>query len=125
MAGKEERARLSGMSYALRIAKEKGVDGLEADLKMRGALGLPVGAGKKELSEFTVKVKNNVLDTVLIMACMVLRDEFDFGAKRVQRFIDRFNLKAACLADDYVEWKDIQETLQKELGIDLRIRWNE
>lgn len=32
---KEEQARLEGMAQALRIAKEKGVEGLEADLKMR------------------------------------------------------------------------------------------
>ena len=34
MNNREERARREGMSYALRVAKEKGIDGLEADLKM-------------------------------------------------------------------------------------------
>ena len=32
---KEEQARREGMAYALRIAKEKGVDGLEHEIKMR------------------------------------------------------------------------------------------
>lgn len=32
---KEEMARREGMAYALRIAKEKGIDALEEDLKMR------------------------------------------------------------------------------------------
>lgn len=32
---KEEQARREGMAYALRFAREKGLDALEADLKMR------------------------------------------------------------------------------------------
>ena len=38
---KEEQARMEGMAQALRIAKAKGIDGLEADLKMRNITGLP------------------------------------------------------------------------------------
>ena len=121
---KEEKARLAGMSYALRVAKEKGIEGLEKDIKMRGGLNIPVGINEKALNEYADRVRNNVLDTVLIMSCIVLRDEFSFGEKRIQRFIERFNLKAACLAGDYVTWSEIQETLQEELGIELKIRWN-
>lgn len=121
---KEEKARLSGMSYALKVAKEKGIEGLEQDLRRRGALDIPVAVNMKHLNEFGDRVRNNVLDTVLIMSCVVLRDEFEFGAKRIQRFIERFNLKAECLAGDYVTWGGIQETLKEELGIELDIRWN-
>lgn len=34
---KEEQARREGMSYALRYAREHGLDALESDLKKRGA----------------------------------------------------------------------------------------
>lgn len=44
---KEEAARREGMSYALRIAKEQGIDALEEDLKMRNAIGLPINVPKK------------------------------------------------------------------------------
>lgn len=37
---KEQEARMAGMRYALGIAKEKGVDGLQKELQMRGALGI-------------------------------------------------------------------------------------
>lgn len=33
---KEERARRDGMAYALKVAKEKGVEGLEEEIKRRG-----------------------------------------------------------------------------------------
>ena len=36
---KEEQARREGMAYALRLAREKGLDALEADLKMRKGIG--------------------------------------------------------------------------------------
>ena len=39
---KEEQARREGMAYALRLAREKGLDALEADLKMRNAIDLPL-----------------------------------------------------------------------------------
>ena len=37
---KEQEARMAGMRYALGIAQEKGVDGLQKELQMRGALGI-------------------------------------------------------------------------------------
>ena len=36
---KEEQAKREGMAYALRLAREKGLDALEADLKMRNPNG--------------------------------------------------------------------------------------
>lgn len=41
---KEEQARREGMAQALRIAKKNGIEGLEADLKMRNAIDLPCRA---------------------------------------------------------------------------------
>ena len=60
----------------------------------------------------------------LLLGCMALRDEFDFGKKRVERFIKRYNLKTACLMDPEISgltWKDLNQYLKEELGLDLRI----
>ena len=64
-------------------------------------------------------------DTMLSIRLMVLRDEFDFGKKRLERFNDRFAQKATSLADDYCTWLDIVDVLKEETGIDLEIRWND
>ena len=40
MNKKEEKWRIEGALYALRLAKEKGIDYLQEDIKRRGALGL-------------------------------------------------------------------------------------
>lgn len=122
---KEEQARREGMAYALRIAKEKGIDALEEDLKMRNAIGLPVGVDRKTLNQFTENVKFNTVDTMVILMAVTLHDEFGFGEKRVQRAIDRFMFKANCLDEDYTTWQEQIEILKEELGIELSIRAND
>lgn len=122
---KEEQARREGMAYALRIAKEKGIDALEEDLKMRNAIGLPVGVDRKALNQFTENVKFNTVDTMVILMAVTLHDEFGFGEKRVQRVIDRFMFKANCLDEDYTTWQEQIEILKEELGIELSIRAND
>ncbi len=37
------------------------------------------------------------MDTFTILTVAVLHDEFGFGEKRCQRFIDRMNKKAECM----------------------------
>ena len=58
---KEEQARREGMAYALRLAKEKGIDALEEDLKMRNAINLPLRVSKADLSKFSENVKYNIV----------------------------------------------------------------
>ena len=48
---KREQARREGMAYALRFAREKGLDALEADLKMRNAIDLPLRVSKADLDK--------------------------------------------------------------------------
>lgn len=119
---KEEQARREGMSYALRLAKEKGLEALEEDLKLRMATDLPITCSKKALDDFSQKVKNRTLDCVLILMMVTLHDECGFGAKRLQKVMDRFNLKTDCLADDYTTWTEQIEILRDECGIELSIR---
>lgn len=122
---KEELARREGMSYALKVAKEKGIDGLEAELKRRSAYNIPIGIPDKALDEFITNVKNCTLDTVLILACVTLHDEYGFGQQRIQRFLDRFDDKADCLANpDWTTWQDQIDILADECDIHLSIREN-
>lgn len=121
----EEKARREGMSYALRIAKEKGIEELEKDLNMRKVVDLPIPVSKKALEECIDNIKNNTVDTFVILMIATLHDEFGFGEKRIQRAIDRFNFKAECLAEDYCSWDDYIQTIKDELGIICDIRKND
>lgn len=122
---KFEQARREGMSYALRVAKEKGIDGLEKELEFRNAAKVPLNVSKAKFDEFVNNVKNNTVDTVLILASVTLRDEFGFAKERLNRFISRFNEKAECIAGDYCTWEDNIELLREECGLDMTIRHND
>lgn len=57
------------------------------------------------------------LDMVCLIAEMTLRDEFDFGKTRLERFWGRFEFKSECVFEKFVTVEDMQEALKKETGI--------
>lgn len=121
---KEEQARMEGMAQALRIVKAKGIEGLEADLNMRNITGLPCRVSGSVLDELVLRIKNNMTDTFVILLAYTLHCKFGYGRKRLERVIEEFNFQAECLSDDYCTWEDQIKVLQKECGLDLKIRWN-
>lgn len=125
MTSKEEQARREGMSYALRVAKEKGIDGLEEELKRRQAYNIPIRISNKELQAFTDNAKNMMLDTILILASVTLHDEFGFGHDRLNRFKERFNFKAECIGESFTDWQDQIDILREECGLEYLIRFND
>lgn len=122
---KDEQFRREGMAQALRIAKEKGIDGLEADLKMRNITGIPCGVSKKTADECIVNIKNQVVDTFTVLVAYVLHCKFGYGRIRLDRFIQEFNFQAECLAGDYCTWEDQIQVLREECGFELKIRKND
>ena len=122
---KEEQARMEGMAQALRIAKTKGIDGLEADLKMRNITGLPCAVSRAAMDECIMNIKYNVIDTFTILVAYTLHDKFGFGKTRLNRFIHDFNFQAECLDEDYCTWEDQIKILRQECGLDLSIRKND
>ena len=122
---KEEQARMEGMAQALRIAKTKGIDGLEADLKMRNITGLPCAVSRAAMYECIMNIKYNVVDTFTILVAYTLHEKFGFGKTRLDRFIRDFNFQAECLDEDYCTWEDQIEILRQECGLDLNIRKND
>jgi len=120
---KEEQARRDGMAYALKIAQERGIEGLEEEIKFRNATFLPIAVPRAACDEAIEKIKNNTIDTIMVLSAVTLRDEFEFGQKRLNRFIERFTLKTECLCEDYVTWDDLMQQLKEECGIATSIRY--
>ncbi len=117
-------ARMAGAAWLMNVIKTQGMEAAEKELKTRGAVFIPLEVSRKQLDETMYNIKANTIDTLLIMSCMVLRDEFDFGAKRLSRFIERFNLKTEALCDEDIIWDDMIQTLKEETGLDFTIREN-
>lgn len=48
---------------------------------------------------------------------MVLRDEFGFGKKRLQQYLDALNLQIEAFNQGYLSLKDVVDTINKETGL--------
>lgn len=126
MSQKEYNAgRNDGLAMALTIAEREGIPALREEIRFRGVTNIHTSIAKKELNEASQKIKAMTLDTMLVLAVATLHDEFDFGAKRCQRFIDRMIQKADCMLDDMATWQDYIDAIEAEMGIRLSIRRND
>ncbi|MBQ5806306.1 MAG: hypothetical protein IIW24_03545 [Lachnospiraceae bacterium] len=117
--------RNEGMLYAYNFAREHGLDALEEEIKLRRLTNLPTKVSTKAMNECVINIKNNVVDTFVILLVSTLRDELGFGEKRIQRVIDRFNQKAECIGENYVTWQDLIDDIREDLGFELAIRKND
>ena len=119
---KVEQARREGMDYALTIAREKGIEGLEDEIKFRGISKVPIAVSRAAMEEGLAMIKSQTLDCMMLLSAVTLHDEFGFGHKRLGRFIDRLNLKANCTAEGYISWVEHLEILKEECNVRLNIR---
>lgn len=119
-----ERGREDGLSLALRIAKEGGIEALEREIKFRGVTGIHTSLASKDLDKAAEKIKEITLDTFTVMNVAVLHDEFGFGEKRCQRYMDGINKAAEYIVDGLATWPDYIVAIKEEIGLDLRIRWD-
>lgn len=119
---KEEQARRDGMAYALKVAKEKGIDGLEDEIKRRGCSIAPCTISQKELNELKKNISDNAIVSITAMSAYVLRWKFGFGDKRINRFKDYVNDLADSIVRNYLTVDDILEELKNDYGIDLNGR---
>ena len=123
MNKKEEKWRNEGAAYALRVAKEKGVDGLERDLRCRGALGLSTIIPHKAAEELYGMLAERILCTVKIMAMWTLYEEDGWRSVRLKRFAEQMDKHSdMCMSLDsfgknYVSISDMAKELQEECGI--------
>lgn len=123
---KEERLRAEGMAFCARYLESHNYDGyaLAEEIKRRGASHVPIGISPSEEHEYENRVRRSCLDTVLVMSLVVLHDEFGFGHSRLDRFKARFNLKSEAMGKGLTTWREQQEILIRESGIEQDIRFN-
>ena len=115
---KEESARREGMAYALRIAKEKGIEALEKELEFRNITNIPIKVSKGQVEAFVEETKQTMFDTILLMSCYSLRDAFGFGNKRLMDFKNKFSEYTESLSGGYMQWQEIAEQMTEETGIE-------
>lgn len=120
-----QNGRMDGLLLAQKIVKDGGPEALEKEIRFRGATGIHTALAVKDLDKSTYQIKEHTLDTMLIMTVAVLHDEFDFGAKRCKRFLDRASKISESLLADMATWSDYQQMIKDELGIELTLGGDE
>ena len=114
--------RLDGLDLALRIVKADGVEALEKELKFRGWGGIHTTLATKELDLATEQIKSLTYETMLVACISVLHDEFGFGQKRSQRFVDKFSKLTSYLDKGWLYWKDLIDDINTRLDLRLDFR---
>ena len=112
-----EKARRDGIGYALGIVREKGIEGLEEDVRFRNISKVSVAMSEDEYKDLTERISQ----VILTLAEITLRDEFGFGKARIEKFADRLNEKADCIAKGYTTVEEQLEILEKETGMLARV----
>lgn len=112
---KEEIGRREGMAYAYKLVKEKGIEALEEDLRMRNIYNIPIRVTKDDLK----KVDERLISFILLETLVTLRDYFGFGRQRALKFKDCFEKKCQLIAEDWTNWADQAWIVATELGIDF------
>lgn len=114
--------RMDGLKLALRIADRDGIDGIRKEIAYRNNGGINTRLSMRELDEASQTIKENCVDTILIMSMYALRDEYGYGKNRMQRFYDRFMLKTDMVLNHVTDFPEIRKTLEKELGYEINKR---
>lgn len=115
-------ARIQGMHYALAQIQKNGVEDFKEELAWRQSFGVKILQTEKELKDYADTIIDRSMQVILVFAVAVLHDEFGFGEKRCRQFIERFNLKTSCLAEDYLSWDEQVQIVEEELGIHVGFR---
>ena len=101
MNKKEEKWRMDGALYAFRLAKEKGIDYLQEDIKRRGALGLSLQIPEKAVREAYDLLAKNVMNTMKTVALWTLYTEYGWKSVRLKRFEENMDKHSAmCMEYD-------------------------
>lgn len=117
--------RTEGMELALRIAKDRGVEELEKEVRFRQKTGISLNVTRQELNKASDKIKEMTLDTLTLLSVAALHDMFGFGKQRCERYMKKMKEGAVYLMDDLATWDDYSKEVEKQLGIKIEIHWND
>lgn len=112
-----------GLDLAVRITRKNGLHGLEDEIKYRNITGFHTKMPKQDMNNLTYQVKDKLMSHLMVLVFAAVHDEFGFGEKRCQRFMDGLNRGADYLLEDLATWDDYIQAIKEETGLKLEIRW--
>lgn len=123
------RLRNEGMAYALKVAKEHGVEGLERQVMQRGLYKVAIQFTEEEYNKSLDNISERVYNNMLTMAYAVLHDACGYGEKRLKKFKELFDRKVYLVGEydpagkHYARFEDYAAEANRlyNLGIDMEV----
>lgn len=118
------RARMDGMSYALRVVEKEGTEALRKEVKFRNANFVPLEINRDRLQEIYTLLAGRIVQTVTVMTLATLRDNNGYGEKRLKDFRKAFEKKCVEVdaldinGEHYARISDYAQMLKEECNID-------
>lgn len=118
-------ARLDGMDFALRVAEKEGIEGLRKEIKFRNANFVPLEISVEGRKEIYGLLATRIVQTFLTMVLATLRDNDEYGEKRLKRFKAAFEKKCVEVdaldpdGEHYARISDYAKMLKEECHINL------
>lgn len=80
------------------------------------------GMKRKTVKETVDRVSREAFERMMVLSLLVLRDEWGFGEKRMERFMDQLGTLVEDVSEGRLSMDDITATLEDELGIEFMWR---
>lgn len=124
---KEFEWRMQGMVYATKMAKDKGVDFLEQDIKRRNFLKADIVFKEHQVREFWENISWQIEANIVANVLWTLYDQYGFRKERLVKFrkaLDKtmqYTLDLDYMGEHYVRVQDYAVELNKKynLGLDV------
>lgn len=115
--------RIQGMQFATEQVEKMGLEEWKKSLKKRANYRISLPIGDTELHEVERTMGERVYGTMLVMFCWILKDQFGYGRKRLQRFVTAVEQTANEMIPNGYDTKNIYtfRDLEKQLEIDTGI----
>ena len=110
-------AKMMGMSLALGIVREHGIEALEKDIRARERTGIQPPRYFYDLDKCTDDIRAWCLKRITIAFIAACRDEFGFGAARMGRLLNRVAMAFDLVRSGEASWWDYSQEIDKEMGL--------
>jgi hypothetical protein len=109
--------RNQGLLLALDIAKEKGIEALEEEIKYRNITGISSTLKKSEVEKIIKEMQVHSTKMAIAVALITLLDEFGMGKMQVRKFKETFDAKVEEICSKDGDTTDMLERVKNELGL--------
>lgn len=114
-----QKYRNDGLALALKIVKEKGVQGLEEEIKFRNITGIHTHLSKSALERVEEEFKRQVIKYYQAASLYILKENYQFGKVKMKNYYRKFEDLCDSVIRDYLTLEDIANWLRDEYKINL------